>query len=143
MRNLDKKIEVEQKAKIEEEKGGDGSKRDEIEIYCTMMNSVLPPEIRVHGYTEVPPYFDARFSCLYREYKYFFNLKSMDLDKMKQAAEKLVGVHDFRNFCKKDDSSILDDDEEQNFMRRIFCIDFKPVFGEEGRHSHPLLNMYV
>lgn len=40
--------------------------------YCQMLNHCLPPDIRMLAYAEVPPHFDARFSCIYREYKYFF-----------------------------------------------------------------------
>lgn len=105
-----------------------------------MINGILPEDIRVNGYAEVQPYFDARFSCLYREYKYFFNLKDMNLEKMKLAAEKLIGLHDFRNFCQKYDEENFEEGEEQNFIRRIFSIKFLPVFGE-GMSDH--LKMYV
>ena len=106
-----------------------------------MINGILPEDIRIHGYAEVPPYFDARFTCLYREYKYFFNLKNMNLEKMRLAASKLVGCHDFRNFCKKyDPSTFMDEEEDQNFVRRIFSITIEPVFGSEQPSQ---LNMYV
>lgn len=82
----------------EESKENTYERNTEIESYASMMNNLLPPDIRIHGYAVVSPYFDARFSCLYREYKYFFNLKNMDLEKMKVAASKLVGTYDFRNF---------------------------------------------
>ena len=115
----------------------------DIEQYALMINNLLPEDIRIHGYAVVAPFFDARFSCLYREYKYFLNLKRMNLEKMKLAASKLVGTHDFRNFCKKDDSAVIDDEEEQNFIRRIFSIRFESVFGTNEDNSHPLLKMYV
>ena len=43
----------------------------------------------------------------------------MDIDRIRQGCKKLIGLHDFRNFCKRDDSfknSIggeEDDDEGQ------------------------------
>ena len=49
---------------------------------------------------------------------------------MKSACKKLIGLHDFRNFCKKDDSLKNEDDEieaQQNFMRRIFNFSVEPV----------------
>lgn len=95
---------------------------DNIEDYGSIINNLLPDDIRIQGYAVVPPYFDARFSCLYREYKYFFNLKNMNLEKMKEATQKLIGTHDFRNFCKRDENMIAEDEEEQNFYRRIFSI---------------------
>ncbi|KAL2408581.1 hypothetical protein ABEF93_005196 [Exophiala dermatitidis] len=81
-----------------------------------------------------PPTFDARFSCRERRYKYFFTnpafcptpgprgLRStsavaegyerqsqiregwLDIEKMREAAKKLEGLHDFRNLCKIDPS---------------------------------------
>jgi hypothetical protein len=46
-----------------------------------------------------PPRFDARA----RQYKYYLLQDgSLDLGAMRSAAVHLVGVHDFRNFCKAD-----------------------------------------
>lgn len=43
----------------------------------------------------------CRFSASYRHYKYFFHLEEgMDLEAMRDGAARLVGEHDFRNFCK-------------------------------------------
>ena len=60
-----------------------------------MLNRLLPPDIRMLGYARVPEYFDARFSCIYREYKYFFSPKGLNLDQMTLAAQKMIGTHDF------------------------------------------------
>lgn len=107
--------------------------------YCQMLNHCLPADIRVISYAEVPEHFDARFSCVYREYKYFFCQGNMNIDRIKSACQKLIGLHDFRNFCKKDDSlsshskagEDLEDEEncggQQNFMRRIFNFRVEPV----------------
>ena len=149
--NLNREDDNKNKIKLEDDNSKEISEKPQqktqkvydIDQYVLMINNLLPEDIRIHGYAVVPPYFDARFSWLYREYKYFFNLKRMDLDKMKRVANKIIGTHDFRNFCKKDDSAVIDDEEEQNFIRRIFSIKFQPVFGEESTNSHPLLNMYV
>ena len=41
--------------------------------YMAMLNSVLPPTIRILAWCpDPPPNFDARFSCRERQYKYFF-----------------------------------------------------------------------
>ena len=64
------------------------------------------------GHAQVPASFDARFSCVFREYNYFFFIQNMSIELIASSAKKFVGLHDFRNFCKKDDSAIkLDDDE--------------------------------
>lgn len=67
----------------------------------------------------------------------------MNLEKIREAADKLIGTHDFRNFCKKDKALIFDDSGEQNFFRCLYSIKFDPIFGESQTSTHPLLNMYV
>lgn len=71
--------------------------------YCTMLNSVLPTDVRVLGVKQIPSHFDARFNCLYRIYKYtFVRHPQYKMDLMREAASHLIGEHDFRNFCKID-----------------------------------------
>lgn len=64
------------------------------------------------AYTEVDDSFDARFSCVYREYNYFFFQQQMDVKLIAKSALKLLGLHDFRNFCKKDENVFRPDDED-------------------------------
>ena len=40
--------------------------------YSQRINRVLPSDIRMLGHCIVPASFDARFSCVFREYNYFF-----------------------------------------------------------------------
>jgi tRNA pseudouridine38/39 synthase len=97
--------------------------------YLWMLNSVLPPSIRVLAWSSsLPEGFDARFSCTERRYKYFFTNPAflptpgpvgltfadgrkaphregwLDIDAMRVAAKKLQGSHDYRNLCKIDPS---------------------------------------
>ena len=90
--------------------------------YTSRLNRALPPDIRMLGHAIVPASFDARFSCIFREYNYFFFAEQLDVRLMASSAQKLVGTHDFRNFCKKDDSIAMrashrnkkeDDDDEE------------------------------
>jgi tRNA pseudouridine38/39 synthase len=119
--------------------------------YIQLLNRVLPPDIRVYAWCPNPPEnFSARFSCKERRYKYFFtnpcfapvpgsagvyNATSqttsdqnsmregwLDIPAMKQACKELMGLHDFRNFCKIDASKQL-----SNFQRRIFHADIEEV----------------
>lgn len=115
---------------------------DEIH-YPTVLNNILPPDIRILAWCPAPPVgFSARFSCKERQYKYFFtqpafppipihlevNVSStdgqlmkdgwLDIEAMREAAKAFVGVHDFRNFCKVDASKQI-----TNFMRRIYHAD--------------------
>jgi tRNA pseudouridine38/39 synthase len=116
--------------------------RDELP-YISLLNALLPPDIRVLAWCPHPPAnFDARFSCRERRYKYFFTNPAfcptpgplgllrghgqgeaqaregwLDVERMKIAAKKLEGMHDFRNFCKIDASKQM-----SSCVRRItFC----------------------
>ncbi|KZM18902.1 tRNA pseudouridine(38/39) synthase [Ascochyta rabiei] len=111
--------------------------------YIQLLNRVLPPDIRVYAWCPNPPAdFSARFSCKERRYKYFFTNPCfapvpgsaglyhpnsstpdgqpmregwLDVAAMQDGCDRLVGLHDFRNFCKIDASKQL-----TNFKRRIF-----------------------
>lgn len=88
--------------------------------YMNKLNSVLPPDIRVLGWAEVNPSFNARFDCLYRTYKYFFFKGDKDVELMRKAAKQFIGSHDFRNFCKIDYSK-----EKLNFERKILSVEIQ------------------
>jgi tRNA pseudouridine38/39 synthase len=81
-----------------------GKSRGEELDYVHILNSVLPPSIRVAAWTPVPVDFSARFSCLARHYRYFFTdvRDELDIEAMRKAAGYFIGQHDFRNFCKLD-----------------------------------------
>ncbi|KAH8670429.1 pseudouridine synthase [Tricladium varicosporioides] len=108
--------------------------------YCSLLNRLLPPDIRILAWCPFPPPdFSARFSCRERQYKYFFtnpcfppiphNLEPprskknaphmkdgwLDIEAMKEAAKLFEGVHDFRNFCKCDPSKQI-----TNYERIIY-----------------------
>ena len=78
---------------------------------------LLPEDVRVHGCEFAPDSFDARFSALRRHYVYRITtsqrgalptrardtaewFKPIDIDAMQDAANVLVGLHDFAAFCK-------------------------------------------
>ncbi|CAG9861302.1 unnamed protein product [Phyllotreta striolata] len=70
--------------------------------YCKILNKVLPDTIQCIAWSSVDEQFSARFDCLSRTYKYYFPKGDLNIEKMREASSKLVGVHDFRNFCKMD-----------------------------------------
>jgi len=126
--------------------------------YVSILNSILPSDIRILAWCPDPPAnFDARFSCRERRYKYFFTNPAfcptpgptglkyadgteatvregwLDIAKMREAAKKLEGLHDFRNLCKIDASKQMSSCE-----RRITFADIQEVdvgggtaFGED------------
>ena len=67
--------------------------------FVSMINRHLPPEIVVTCWAPVPLEFSARFSCQSRSYNYIFHGKGLNISKMNEAAQRLVGKHDFQNFC--------------------------------------------
>lgn len=129
--------------------------------YIQLLNRVLPPDIRIYAWCPNPPAdFSARFSCKERRYKYFFtdpcfapvpgssglyeNASKdimregrLDIAAMQAGCDALIGLHDFRNFCKIDASKQL-----TNFQRRIFhaSIDEVSPLSLPSFLSHDALN---
>ena len=118
--------------------------------YIQILNNLLPPDIRVLAWCPSPPLnFDARFSCKERRYRYFFTQPAfaptpgpvgfkripgskiregwLDIEAMRDGARRLVGLHDFRNFCKVDPSKQI-----TNFERHIFFADIEEVDPRTG-----------
>ncbi|XP_051126606.1 uncharacterized protein LOC127248357 isoform X2 [Andrographis paniculata] len=88
--------------------------------YVKLLNRVLPKDIRVIGWSPAPTDFSARFSCLSREYKYFFWRENLDILVMETAGKKFIGEHDFRNFCKMDAANV------HNYRRHIISFEMFP-----------------
>lgn len=81
------------------------------------LNSLLPPDIRIHNVSNESKQFHARFSPHKRTYMYIvYNAEicppflrnyvwqvheKINLKKLKKAAKILVGTHDFKSFCEK------------------------------------------
>jgi len=81
--------------------------------FAQMINNVLPPNIRVLGWSPVTDQFSARFSTKSRTYRYFFVRRDLDLDAMSRGLQLMVGRHDFRNMCK------MNCEEVDNFFRVV------------------------
>ena len=90
--------------------------------YLRLVNRILPPTIRVIAWSPVSSDFSARFNCQKRHYKYFFSSQGLDLSLMRNGAQRLLGEHDFRNFCKLDPSKQI-----TNYNRTILKADINPV----------------
>ncbi len=89
-----------------------------VEALARRLNGILGPDVRILGVSRAPEGFDARFSALWRRYAYRIAdrpesvdpltrnqvltwPRELDLDLMNQAAEPLLGQHDFAAFCRK------------------------------------------
>lgn len=89
--------------------------------YAKILNNLLPPTIRILGWTPVSSEFSARFSASTRTYRYFFCKRRMDLPRIREGLQRLVGRHDFRNFCKMDVEKVY------NFERVIHAAELVEV----------------
>lgn len=90
---------------IDDERGSLASPR--------VINGFLPSDVWAWARAVAPVGFSARWSALWREYRYFLYSPDLDLSAVREAAEHLVGIHDFRNFS----TSKVDT------VRRIISID--------------------
>ena len=95
--------------------------------YPRILNALLPPSIRIIAWSPAPPTFDARFSCSFRHYKYAFHPSTLSLPLMRDAASRLIGHHDFRNFCKLDGSKQI-----ISHRREVLKAYFEPEGPPEG-----------
>lgn len=62
------------------------------------VNGRLPRDIWTWAWSIAPVGFSARWNALWREYRYLLWHPGLDMDLMEEAAEMLLGEHDFRNF---------------------------------------------
>ncbi len=101
------------------------------------LNALLPHEIRIVGCDEVGPTFNARWSARGKTYRYrLYRGKvvppfihryvlhypfPLDEDRMRDAAVRFVGVHDFTSFAASTGSE--EDDRERSTEREIFSTD--------------------
>ena len=97
------------------------------------LNRLLKGDIYIKSVEIVNDEFSARHDVLEKTYEYKINLgeynpieadyvyqycKCLDVDKMKDGAEYLIGEHDFSSFVKKDSL-------KEDCVRNIYKIDFK------------------
>ena len=100
------------------------------------LNGLLKKPVSIRNITEVPMDFHVRFDAVGKAYTYVINLGEespfsadyswltrckLDVDRMREAAEYLVGTHDFSSFVVKRENI-------DNAVRTIYDIDFQ-IFG--------------
>ncbi len=68
-----------------------------------MINSMLPSDIWALAIAKPHAGFNARKEAIRREYRYFLFLQTeLDISRMRDASELLIGAHDFSNFSQRD-----------------------------------------
>lgn len=82
------------------------------------LNGLLPPDVRVFALMPAPDGFDARFSALWRRYRYRISdapygvsplrrvdtvgwRRRLDSEAMHEAAQALLGLNDYTAFCRR------------------------------------------
>ncbi|EXX74149.1 uncharacterized protein OCT59_026443 [Rhizophagus irregularis] len=93
--------------------------------YIDTLNRLLPDDIRILAWAPVDKDFSARFNCKSRKYKYFFVRGNLDIELMREAANRFLGTHDFRNFCKVDGSKQITNFERTILEARIDPVQYK------------------
>ncbi|MBE6879593.1 MAG: tRNA pseudouridine(38-40) synthase TruA [Ruminococcaceae bacterium] len=100
------------------------------------MNALLPTDIAILSCEEVDDSFHARFDSKGKEYLYRINCSDvrdvfaenlalhypykLDVDKMREAAKLMCGIHDFAAFCKSEAKEHL-----ATTVRTVYSIDVK------------------
>ena len=76
---------------------------------------------------------NARFSCSFRQYKYLFLAnKSLNIEAMQQAANHLLGEHNFRFFCRMDENTKTAPKGTKNYQRIIEMVEIKRAFEDSS-----------
>ncbi|KAJ8943636.1 hypothetical protein NQ318_005637 [Aromia moschata] len=101
--------------------------------YCRVLNRVLPNDIQCIAWASTNNSFSARFDCKSRTYKYFFPKGNLNIENMQFASKKLLGTHDFRNFCKMDVGNGV-----VEFIRNITSIGIEPVKSYDSENEYAL-----
>lgn len=106
-----------------------------VDRFQKALNVQLPSDIRVLEVEEVPSDFHARFSVKGKRYRYIWSFGKVqspfrryysvdtngvkpDVEKMKYAAQYIVGIHDFSCFCAAN-TSVVDK------VRTVHSLDFE------------------
>ena len=74
-----------------------------LKVTPRMINSMLPNDIWALAIAKPHAGFNARKEAIRREYRYFLFLQTeLDISRMRDASELLIGAHDFSNFSQRD-----------------------------------------
>ena len=87
------------------------------------INAHLPKNVISWAYSEVNENFSPRFHAESRTYSYMYvcqDTSKFDLESMKIGALKLIGTHNFRNFCKNDPTV-------NEYKRKLTSIQITPL----------------
>jgi tRNA pseudouridine38-40 synthase len=118
------------------------------------LNKLCAPDVAVRSAAWTHAHFDARYSALWRHYRYdvwnrrtpnplivnraWWVAQPLDLDLMTAAARTLVGEHDFRSFCRRvkvGPSDTRREEPEKSLVRNVISTAWSrvdDVWGADG-----------
>lgn len=110
------------------------------------LTKMCAPGIVVREAAEAEPDFDARFSALWRHYRYsilatpepdpflaattWHVVDSLNLALMQMACDPLIGEHDFSSFCRR--PKVAADEPEPSMVRRLIATEWTELETERG-----------
>lgn len=122
-------------------------------IDSARVNRALPEDIRVRALEAAPDGFDARFAAIWRRYTYRVCddpcgpdpldrkavldwTRPLVLDRMNQAAQALIGEHDFAGFCKwREGASTIREVQELHWDRDALGLAVMTIQADAFCHS--------
>ena len=112
---------------------GELSESVDLEGLVRRLNKLCAPDVAVRSAEWVSDEFDARFSALWRHYRYdvwnaptpnpllggrvWWVSRPLDVRAMQSACPALIGEHDFSSFCRR--VKVGDDEPEKSRVRRV------------------------
>lgn len=73
--------------------------------YDMILNNYLPKDIRITGWAPVPRDFSARFTCIQRRYRYYFDSNGLNLKLMREMALNILKMKNFYDLSKHSDKN--------------------------------------
>uniref|UniRef100_A0AC34FJL3 tRNA pseudouridine synthase n=1 Tax=Panagrolaimus sp. ES5 TaxID=591445 RepID=A0AC34FJL3_9BILA len=108
--------------------------------YDNILNNELPDTIRVIAWAPAAVDFNARFDCISRSYVYLFPRAQLNIANMQHALNAMIGLHDFRNFCRIDmNKSRID----TSYVREIFEANITPLDDQSLSSPYQMFQLKV
>ncbi|MGX7681032.1 tRNA pseudouridine(38-40) synthase TruA [Jatrophihabitans sp. DSM 45814] len=116
---------------------------EQLERGLRRLAGLLPPDVRVFSMAPAPPGFDARFSAIWRRYRYRVSdadygadplrrhdtvswRRALDVEAMHVAAQGLLGLNDFTAFCRRrDGATAIRTLQQLDVVREANLIEFR------------------
>lgn len=73
--------------------------------YDLILNNYLPHNIQITGWAPVSDDFSARFSCVQRQYRYYFPKEGLNIALMNDAADRILKLENFYELSKHSDKN--------------------------------------